>query len=653
MKLLVKLLQEFLNEAPKGLPDLERIENRRLAKPDDPAFRGKLIDDWVLFLRELGVEIGLTPELKSVKRKVFQAYRIRNFSFVEDYGIPLEFREYWRSDISEQDPSLLDFDYSTGYVIDGAITWLPGQADFDRFTGVCKERYAKLILLWLSENSNVPWSVTVHHEVYYHADHKKWPTPLKSFLRSARWFSVQDPAASTSDSVEVRPCELWVNTKDNNHFEPFLRRPIRDLRSYFNHGSYELVKNLKNHCDLHIFDDPPVLSQQLEFLSQQFLSHGFNKHFESRLINIYDRTWQLLTKRLGDDDYKFYPASRPSKILVRRGERYELMSMLDHNDDEGECLYVCDTNREGDVSLIVASGRPFFCLRGRDVDGEKIGKSFKAFYGQQVRCLSQVPYKLLADGMSIESCVGTSVLEICPQLRAMIATAMEALSGMEAQRLPADREKVLVKLEPLNFVKVERLRFVIDELDVSINQDECQAFYFKFEDKQSVIAVQSPPEFSEEWTWNLVDISIPAVCEALGGLSALVPHLRLLVKDLSHGESLQRTESNPADDVRRFSSILRLSSSESQAASVSLSAGVARYAQWIRAVLHYLLGDDAVDAFNTESNKIFEDINLVHDTLSCLLDGLSVSAERVIDSCRSALNVGEVRKKLGFEFERF
>ena len=76
-----KILQEFLDVAPTGLPDLERLKDLLLAKPDHSAFLGKFIDDWVQFLKELGVNSGLTPELKSVKNHTFQAYRLSNFEF--------------------------------------------------------------------------------------------------------------------------------------------------------------------------------------------------------------------------------------------------------------------------------------------------------------------------------------------------------------------------------------------------------------------------------------------------------------------------------------------------------------------------------------------------------------------------------------------
>ncbi len=651
-----KLLQEFLDSAPTGIPELEGIANRRLAKPDDQVFRfrGEFVDDWVLFLEELGVKRGLTPEWKSIKTAVVLSNNyVSNFSFLEDCGIPLEIGQFWHRDISTEDRDLLSFDYSKNYEIEGKVTWLPGQSDIEHFTSSCKECYAKLILLWLSKKSIVPWSVTIRHRVYHRAESRQWPTPLKSFLRSACWLPVDDPAVSNSCPVEVRPRELWVNLESDNKFESFLRRPTRDLLRYFNIESDVLIENLRKHCNLRIFYVPEFLPDQIEFLSHQFVSDGFVKYFEPHLLNIYDSTWQRFADHFNREECEIDFTNSPTEILVQRGDGYELMSMIDQDDEEGECIYVCDANRESDSGLLRASGRAFFCLRDRDSEGHKVGKLFSVLFKQRVRCLSQVTYKLLADERSIESCAGTSVLEICPQLRTMVATAMEALSGTEAQRLPSDREKILTKLKPLKFIKASRLKFVIDGMDVSMRQDKCQAFHFKFSDDQSVIAVQSSQEFSEKWTWELIDISILAICEALDGLIALAPHLRLLIMDLRHREPLQDCATNPADDVQKFSSILQLSPTASQAARASLSAGESRYIQWIRATLHLLLGNDAVAAFDNASQNQFDDINLLQNILSQLLKNSIVSADEVFNGCRAALKAADVRKSLGFEFNSF
>ena len=642
-----ELLQKFLDAAPAGLSDLERMASCRLAAPDHPVFRGKFIDDWVFFLTELGVNEGLTPESKKCRNKYYSADRFSDFSFLEDYDIPIRFASFWSNDISAQDPTLLHLPSDTDYVIDGELTWLPGQADIDRFSGACKVLYAKLIFEWLSKDLHVLWDINVHHRFHHLADRRSWPTPLKSFLRSACWLPVDEPVRSSSEQIEVRLCDVWVNKTGGKRFESYLRRPSHILLRYLEQAPDRLIDRLVAHGDLRIYDDPLVLPEQLEFLAQQYANKGFDHYYERRLLNLYNRTWQLLANHLDDDVGDKFDAKRaPAKILVRREQALELVPILGQNSEHGDQVYVCDTSRESDINLLEASGRPFFVLR--EADAQKIGVLFETFYGQRIRRLSQVTYELLADGKNIQDSVATPALEICPQLRAMLAIAMEALKDTEAQRLPSDRTTILAKLERLTMIKAGKLRFVIDGLNVSTYQDTVSAFHFRFDDGQAVIVVQS----FGEWTWELVDRSIPAVCEALGHW-ALAPHLRLLVEHLRHREPLQEAESRPFKDVERFSSILQLSSSASLAARASLSAGVEHHTPWIRVVLHILIGPAAVEVFDVVRDDVFKDAGLFHDILSQLLGDSPVSANELLAICRTALGAKDFREGLGLDFGDF
>ena len=158
-----ELFQAFLDAAPSGLTDLEQLKNRRLAAPDHPLFRGLWIEDWVQFLTELGVSAGLKPELRAAKNKNFDAHRISDFSFLQDYGIPPGFAELWRDDIAAQDGELVHFPSRTTYVINGELPWFPGQPDVETFSSTCTALYATLIFGWLSAASDFPNDIDVHH----------------------------------------------------------------------------------------------------------------------------------------------------------------------------------------------------------------------------------------------------------------------------------------------------------------------------------------------------------------------------------------------------------------------------------------------------------------------------------------------------------
>lgn len=641
------LLQSFLDAAPKGIPDLARLEERRLAAPDHRAFLGKWTEDWMHFLKELGVESGLVPELKSTSTASFWVDGISNFSFVDDYGISTEFGEFWREDIAAQDPSLLSLPTSGYYLIKGGLSWLPGQAAVDRFSKDCSVLYAELVFDWLARNSEIPWDIVIHHQTYHKHARRVWPTPLKSFLRSARWLPVEESSASASGSTLLRPCDVWMDDDDGESFKAFLPKPLSKLRRLFDGDGGALARSLKDHGGLRILNDPSTLIEQVEFLAQQYTRSNFDRHFEPHLFNLYERTWLLLSRVMNDPEHDDHGNAAPRFVLVRRGHVLERMTMFRGESSEGELVYVGDTRREADIALLEASGRPFVSVR--DVQQiQAIGELFEGLYGERIRRLSRVTHSVLADGRDINECATTPALQICPRLRAMVAVAMEALTGTEAQRLPSDRAAILAKLEHFTMMKAESLEFTIDGMALSVAENSVPSFHFGLDDGRVVIAVQS----SGEWRWELVDLGIPALCEALGH-RALAPYLRLLVEELRNGERPDVAIPRPSEDVERFCSKLHLPASARNAARNTLSAGAERHAPWIRTVLHSLAGSPAVDAFDAEGDEVFRDTLMLEDTLSRLLADAGVSGGELLEICRRAVGAEDFREGLDLNFESF
>ncbi|RBI69028.1 hypothetical protein DQW77_15915 [Roseovarius sp. TE539] len=640
------LLQEFLDAAPPDIPDLEALASRRMAAPDHPVFRNKMIDDWVEFLSELGVGRGIRPERKVSKKKHFLAYQICDFSFLKDYGIPQSFGDLWREDIKSSDPSLLALPSTTEYVIQGEIHWLPGQADVEAFSPVCKTLYARLILAWLATTPNVPWDLVVHHSYSYRADRRNWPTPLSAFLRSEAWFLVENFAHSDTGPVAVKPSDVWLNDAEGERFLPYLPKPVRELRRMLERGGNDLVQCLKDRAELRILGDPDTLADQLAFLAYHFCSEGFDDHFRPRLLNLYNRAWRQFLATVDDGGQDPEETEVPVAILIQKHHRVVPVNMFDVDEAPGETVYVCDTERESDAGLLAASGQAFFQLK--ESEPGRTGELIEAFYGDRIRRMSRVDYTLRADGNTIDEAEKTPILEVCPHLRPMLAVATEALIGTEAQRLPSDRSELLVKLDRLSLAKASTLGFVVDGISISPEQITSQAFNLTSENGQSVVLVGS----TEEWNWDLVDRCLPAICEALGQ-RALTSHLRLLLAHISRDVPLVNAQADPRIDVGRMAELLQLSASSTAAANATLNAGLERQAPWIRAVLYHFAGIAAVDPFDNKLDRIIKDEGLLRTTLAKLLPETSFEVGDLLAVCRSALGPGDFREALGLDFAKF
>ncbi len=640
------LLQEFLDAAPPDIPDLDALASRRLASPDHLAFRNKLIEDWVEFLSELGVESGIRIERKTSKKNRFRANQISSFSFLEDYGMPQAFGDLWQESIRSSDPSLLNLPSTTEYVIDGEIHWLPGQAGVDSFSPVCRTLYARLILHWLAKTPEVAWELEVHHHFSRWADRRNWPTPLSAFLCSSRWFPVEDFGYPDIGQVAVTPTDVWLNDADGERFLPYLPRPVRELRRLLERGGNDLFQNLRERAGLRILGDPDTLADQLAFLAEHFGTEGFDDHFRPRLLNLYYRTWRQFLANIEDGGQDPHEAVVPVEILVQKQHSRVSVNMFDEEENPGGIVYVCDTDRESDAGLLAASGQAFFQLK--ESEPERTGELFEAFYGARIRRMSRVDYTLRADGNSIDDAEKTPILEVCPIFRPMLAIAIEALIGTDAQRLPSDRSELLAKLERISLAKASTLSFVVDGIGISPEQIASQAFNLTSENGQSVVLVGS----GAEWNWDLVDRCIPAICEALGQ-RALAPHLRLLLAHISRDVPLVDTQAYPGIDVRRMAELLQLSASSTAAATITLNAGLERQAPWIRAVLFHFVGHAAVDAFDKEFDHTIRDEGLLRAELSKLLPQTYIDVSELLVVCRTALGPGDFREGLGLDFAEF
>lgn len=640
------LLQEFLDAVPPEIPDLEALATRRLAMPDHLAFRNKFIDDWVEFLSELGVGRGITPEVKTAKKNRFRRNQIIDFSFLEDYGLPQVFGDLWREDIKSLDPSLLALPSTTEYVINDEFHWLPGQADVESFSPVCKTLYARLILDWLAKAPEIPYKLEVHHHFSRWADQRNWPTPLAAFLRSALWFPVEGFAHSDSGPVAATPSDVWLNDADGELFLPYLPRPVRELRKVFERGGNDLVQTLRERMGLCILGDPDTLADQLAFLAYNFDTEGFDDHFRPRLLNLYYRTWRQFLTVVDEGGREPEDTVLPVAMLVQKQNAIETVNMFDEDEEAGEIVYVCDTDRESDAGLLAASGRAFFQLK--ESEPGRTGELFEKFYGERIRRMSLVDYTLRADGNTVDDAEKMPAVEVCPHLRPMLAVATEALIGTEARRLPSDRSELLAKLDRISLAKASTLGFVIDGISISPEQISSQAFHLTSENGQSVVLVRS----GEEWNWDLIDQCLPAICEALGQ-RALTPHLRLLLAHINRDVPLGDAQGFPGEDVGRMAELLQLSASSAAAASATLNAGLERQVPWIRAVLYHVVGRVAVDVFDRELDHTLKDLGLLRNELSKLLWETSLSVDALLAVCRSALGPGDFREGLGLDFTDF
>ena len=636
-----RLLQRFLNAAPPTSADVVALGRRRLAPKTHYTLKvGGNTELWTRFLTQLGVKRGLHPTKQEVAAKIL-GWRLRDMVFCNALGISSQAAQTWKADILAENAHAMAMNPSSDYYIRGEILWMPGQGDVAEFSRECLEYYAQLVIGWLGEAQPTYWDLSVHHYHFIHDDARTWPTPLKSFLRSAAWIPADEPSASGGRRVSARPSDIWMALEAGDRFPSFLRRPAVPVMRALERAGPNQIQILQTRGGLHLFDDPNGLVDQAVFLAEQYAKEGFDRYFERRLLNLYFATWRKIAERFGRGQLgtQTHP---PHVLLARRGADTAVVrpALIAHGD---EPFYVRDGDDETAVSLLEAAGRLLFDAR---TDHVGVGKVMRAFYGEKVRLLSQVNYAMSVDGREVGEGEIAPILARWPRLKGMVAVAMEALKGPEAQRLPADRHVIIDRLERVLFQGAATIGFKIDGLDVDQEVDGRSAFALKLADGRAIVVCRT----TGPTTWSVLDEALGALCEAIDQ-----PVLESVLRILLLGQrsvGAAPTEVSFTDlDLEDMCATLRLSRSARRAVRETLGAGLERHLPWLRALLYVAGGRKALDTFAVREAEVVKDIADLRRAISPWLGPLQRDADQVLEACKTALTIAELRDALGLDFE--
>lgn len=638
-------LQKLLDCAPAEVSDFLELRSRRIAPPSHRSFKIGNTGDWVEFLTELRVQKGLHP-VKKTPPKYVRAHDLQSFQFCDQLDIGPSAKALWKADIEEQDANALTFPTSTDYAISGNLWWWPGQGDYDRFSDDCRELYAGAIVEWFRQSHDIEWSVEVSHRYNYHSDTRRWPTPFAALLRTAPWLPADEPTIEGSRRVHVTGAQLWISAETSNErFPTYLRRPAASVARLLEGASHQCIQELKERAELRILNDTDTLIEQVEFLAEQYDAEGFDKYFERHFINLYHRTWQLIGERYGGSQQS--ADSAPNRLLVRRGEETIIIDMDEDHSSSDDPIYI--RNLEDDetaTSLIETAGLRLFDPRGGNL--LRIGKTLQNLFGDDVRLLSEARYSAVVDGRPLGAGDMSPIVESCPWLRPMLAVSMEALRGTELQRLPSDRSAIITRLERILFQAADTLEFVIDGRRVTQDDESKRAFAFKTPDGAPLVVVcaKGPLE------WDIIDASLGALCEAIEQ-PALEPHLRILVMTLK-ARSVEVAEAPPADmDLQRLCAALRLRASAASAVRDTLGTRLERHLPWLRALVHLGSGVEALAVFRSVEAEAIKAPDQLRAAIAPSVRQLKLEADAVLEVCKSSLTTGELRDRLGLDFEAF
>jgi hypothetical protein len=273
--------------------ELSQMARRLLVPPSELLRPSDNVQDWVEFLRKLGVRDELPARHVWESRKL-NGNRLWRDPLASNESVPPGITMAWKAHLAERSRAQHP---GTPYGTRMPITWLPGQ-DCQEFLPVpAREAYAKLVLIGLSTwPDNYLEMVWERDRDYGYKDPQRVPTPLGTFVRTAAWLVVDDPRTQ-GQRFEV-PQRTWHFRGDRDgfppRFAPFLRRDLRTVVD----DHPRTAKRLRR-FGMPTWNEPDDGAHQLDHLAKLLDSGLVEANLVPALRNTYRDTWNVL---LGQSD---------------------------------------------------------------------------------------------------------------------------------------------------------------------------------------------------------------------------------------------------------------------------------------------------------------------------------------------------------------
>ena len=552
-------------------------------------------------------------------------------------------RTYW----SDELPNDLPNPY-TPYTVRGAVPALPGQSDFHDFNSLAKLLYAREILASLREEGSSALTITVFRpEHRYSPNETRWPSPLGSFLRNARWLPVQ----SSQDAVHfARPSETWHLPAFATNVRPgFITIIANDCRSFLD-AHPEVQETLQEYCDLNIVNSAESSNLQVQLLGQLAADAQIPSGALPAFDNLYSEGWKLLC---GDSDaLEELLVSEPFFLAAHVGTG--IVGFKLEHDDQAEfgtvanasrpLAYLADDQTPITRDLLKELGRPVFDFKfphRADVCGKIHQKH------PQLELVSNVCLDILVEGALFQTREDDRLLS--PIDRRWLQDAIlviSDLSGGGFLNLGHDAfERLRARISRLRYRLVKRIGLRVDG-EVLPLPEFAQGCLFVNDERWPTLLIETN---QENLGWGVLQQASHALAEGLGYPVHLSSILSATFGQLAqrHGaEVLQKpTESDLQAVCRKSGQAVRESLR-------SLRQVVDSLIELLRPAILASAGRDASKHFEAVIPSVENETDL-QDVLRQIGADWPICADKLLESSKQNDEIDGLRRDLGIVLSEF
>lgn len=290
-------------------PELHALSTRLVAPMNDLPRTGASQEEWVGFLRRIGV-VDVLPLHSAVDDRQILKRSLSRSSLARVPEVPERVRALWAHVLPERFAPL---HYpETPYVAAGPIYWLAGQGDWDQLNARAKDALARQILrglkgAWPTDALSTTW---IRNRVG-DKDPQGRSTPLYGFLSGTPWLPLQRPGHSREEHVLPKDCWTYPVRGDDTppRFAPLLAASLRNLID----DDAQAIERLRQ-VGVGVWGAPADAPRLVEHLGRLFHAGLVTDAHAGQFRNNYRSAWAMTAQR--GDLVEPLPTTRRSYLVV-------------------------------------------------------------------------------------------------------------------------------------------------------------------------------------------------------------------------------------------------------------------------------------------------------------------------------------------------
>jgi hypothetical protein len=374
-------LERLIQLAKADAPELANIERRLLLPPKDWPIPVDS-DEWVGFLRRLGVKDGLSPEVVGPNRMQGRGWQFTPSSIAERLDISQTERDAWAvyADGAQRNTQ----GSGAAFQLQGEALRLPGQSSFASMSESARHQYGGLVLAGLGE-----WPDEIRGfrlaRVYSH-ESWMWRSPAWTFLDQEEWLAVRGLPDGEAVAL-ARPSEAWHHRDDGEAMPTYA--PIVTSRGRSAIEAKPVLAQRLKELGLKTWGDPDAQAERLQVLARALQEGAVPDSQMHSFIKAYERSWSSVIA--GGLALPWPEGDEVLVVATLRGKPVAIDAR-----QEGLNLRIIAT--EDRLAQRILAGRDLPVLRVDPIDGATVASRLMEDLSLQTSVIGPGEISVLVDG---------------------------------------------------------------------------------------------------------------------------------------------------------------------------------------------------------------------------------------------------------------